>query len=185
MGFVFFVKMGLFFDHFETMSYCHKGDEQVYNRNIPKSSHTKNQKLLGIRINNKVSLCFFLTERKNKRQYQTRLVKFEQDWTGLNVFGQNQASLNMTSTATANSINGTGNPLAPPLTTDDLEDVLMELNRYEKSPEQKIPNILERFVLFLVYFFDFTNMIIKYKKLIINVSFLYRISAYKQSFLND
>ena len=55
----------------------------------------------------------------------------------------------MTSTATANSINGTGNPLAPPLTTDDLEDVLMELNRYEKSPEQKIPNILERFVLFL------------------------------------
>lgn len=85
----------------------------------------------------------------------------------------------MTSTATANSINGTGNPLAPPLTTDDLEDVLMELNRYEKSPEQKIPNILERFVLFLVYFFGFTNMIIKYKKLIINVSFLYRISAYK------
>ena len=75
----------------------------------------------------------------------------------------------MTSTATANSINGTGNPLAPPLTTDDLEDVLMELNRYEKSPEQKIPNILERFVLFLnkylflkVYFFGCTNMIIKY-----------------------
>ena len=54
----------------------------------------------------------------------------------------------MTSTATANSINGTGNPLAPPLTTDDLEDVLMELNRYEKSPEQKIPNILERFVMY-------------------------------------
>ena len=59
----------------------------------------------------------------------------------------------MTSTATANSINGTGNPLAPPLTTDDLEDVLMELNRYEKSPEQKIPNILERFVLFILFKF--------------------------------
>jgi len=55
----------------------------------------------------------------------------------------------MTSTATANSINGTGNPLAPPLTTDDLEDVLMELNRYEKSPEQKIPNILERYLVFV------------------------------------
>jgi hypothetical protein len=54
----------------------------------------------------------------------------------------------MSSKATANSINGAENPLAPPLTTDDLEDVLMELNRYEKSPEQKIPNILERFVLF-------------------------------------
>ena len=30
----------------------------------------------------------------------------------------------------------------PPLTSDDLEEVLLELNRFEKSPSQNIPNIL-------------------------------------------
>ena len=63
------------------MSYCHKGDEQGYYRNIPKSSHTKNQKVLGIRINdNKVSLCFFLTERKKRKLREDRKIidKFSQ-----------------------------------------------------------------------------------------------------------
>ena len=88
-----FKKWAYFSIHFETMSYCHKGDEQVYNRNIPKSSHTKNQKLLGIRINNKVSLCFFLTERKKKTtildkisQVWTRLDRFKRVWTKLGKF---------------------------------------------------------------------------------------------------
>ena len=54
----------------------------------------------------------------------------------------------MTSTTTTtnngNTTNGGG---GPPLTSDDLEEVLLELNRFEKSPAQNIPNILERLVL--------------------------------------
>ena len=55
----------------------------------------------------------------------------------------------MTSTATATN-NGNsavnGNGAQPPLTSDDLEEVLLELNRFEKSPAQNIPNLLERSV---------------------------------------
>ena len=50
-------------------------NKSIHNRNIPKSSHTKNQKVLGIRINdNKVSLCFFLTERKKINCEQDRTI---------------------------------------------------------------------------------------------------------------
>ena len=89
---MFFRQNGPIFSiYFETVSYCHKGDEQGYYRNIPKSSHTKNQKVLGIRINdNKVSLCFFpYRKKKNCEQDRKIIVKFEQNRTGLNVFGQN------------------------------------------------------------------------------------------------
>ena len=80
MGLVFSSKWAYFSIYFETMSYCHKRDEQVYYRNIPKSSHTKNQKLLGIRINNnKVSLCFFpYRKKKNCEQDRKIIDKFSQ-----------------------------------------------------------------------------------------------------------
>merc|ERR1719189_1392378 len=56
----------------------------------------------------------------------------------------------MTSTTTTtnngNTTNGGG---GPPLTSDDLEEVLLELNRFEKSPAQNIPNILERYLVFV------------------------------------
>jgi len=58
----------------------------------------------------------------------------------------------MTSTATATN-NGNsavnGNGAQPPLTSDDLEEVLLELNRFEKSPAQNIPNLLERYLEFV------------------------------------
>jgi len=57
----------------------------------------------------------------------------------------------MTSTSTTtnngNAVNGGGQQ--PPLTSDDLEEVLLELNRFEKSPAQNIPNILERYLDFV------------------------------------
>ena len=50
----------------------------------------------------------------------------------------------MTTTANNNvTING------PPLTSDDLEEVLLELNRFEKTPSQNIPNLLERYLIFV------------------------------------
>ena len=56
-------------------------------------------------------------------------------------------------TSTANNTNNgnsavNGSGAQPPLTSDDLEEVLLELNRFEKSPAQNIPNLLERSVLF-------------------------------------
>merc|ERR1719429_8693 len=58
----------------------------------------------------------------------------------------------MTSTATNtnngnSAVNGSG--AQPPLTSDDLEEVLLELNRFEKSPAQNIPNLLERYLEFV------------------------------------
>ena len=53
----------------------------------------------------------------------------------------------MTSTTTTTNNGNTTNGGGPPLTSDDLEEVLLELNRFEKSPAQNIPNILERLVL--------------------------------------
>lgn len=36
-----------------------------------------------------------------------------------------------------------------PLTSDDLEEVQLELNRFEKSPTTNIPSILERYLVFV------------------------------------
>ena len=48
---------------------------------------------------------------------------------------------------TDNGNNGMASTLA--LTSDDLEEVLLELNRFEKSPTQNIPNLLERYLVYV------------------------------------
>ena len=54
----------------------------------------------------------------------------------------------MTTTNANLNTNGSTNG-QPPLTSDDMEEVLLELNRFEKSPTQNIPELLERYMVYV------------------------------------
>lgn len=47
---------------------------------------------------------------------------------------------------TSDSLNSSTNNQNVPLSSNELEDVLMELNRFEKNPSENIPTILERYL---------------------------------------
>lgn len=51
--------------------------------------------------------------------------------------------------ASATNGNGSQSQGPVPLTADDMEEVLMELNRFEKSPTQNIPDLLERYLVYV------------------------------------
>lgn len=51
--------------------------------------------------------------------------------------------------ASATNGNGSQSQGPVPLTSDDMEEVLLELNRFEKSPTQNIPDLLERYLVYV------------------------------------
>jgi serine/threonine-protein phosphatase 4 regulatory subunit 2 len=58
--------------------------------------------------------------------------------------------LNQNSTVNTNNMSpSAASQNGPPLTSDDLEEVLLELNRFEKAPTTNIPSILDRYLVFV------------------------------------
>ena len=55
---------------------------------------------------------------------------------------------NLTNSSATNG-NGSQSQGPVPLTSDDMEEVLLELNRFEKSPTQNIPDLLERYLVYV------------------------------------
>ena len=58
------------------------------------------------------------------------------------------ANANLTNASATNG-NGSQSQGPVPLTSDDMEEVLLELNRFEKSPTQNIPDLLERYLVYV------------------------------------
>ena len=59
------------------------------------------------------------------------------------------SNANLPATAAATNGNGSHSQGPAPLTSDDMEEVLLELNRFEKSPTQNIPDLLERYLVYV------------------------------------